>query len=394
MSQAIHCPQCNKKYSLPANPPATFTCRQCQTLMDLSDFGGQDAPAAPAAPSGGAPKSRRTRAKGGGGGRRQAAPPPPSRGGGRRSRRGAPAGPSRGGRSRRGAREDDFDDGGRRAARARKENNNAVIIGAAVALVVVVALAIIILGSKDEEPTGTQDTAKVGEKKKDAPSALTGIGGGDDTSAAPTGDAPKADTPKGDAPSGGTPAKSDTPKGDAPKPAEAKKKKRLRNTSIKSMRLEIHDWPDEVDAETRKQVDEAVQALYGAGREFEEAKEFLRTKGRVIAGRIISEFKRVDESPGFDRRDGASLAGVLDSVLRSIDGYQERRFKEENQIRATSRPSFILKIAKRWTAWWVSDEWKNNPRDPWDPFEDSFDEPEGKKKKKGEGSGFGKRAGG
>ena len=33
-----------------------------------------------------------------------------------------------------------------------------MIIGAAVALVVVVALAIIILGSKDEEPTGTQDT--------------------------------------------------------------------------------------------------------------------------------------------------------------------------------------------------------------------------------------------
>ena len=40
---------------------------------------------------------------------------------------------------------------------------------------------------------------------------------------------------------------------------------------------------------------------------------FLATKGRPIAGRLISEFKRIDESPGFDNREAASLAGVIDS---------------------------------------------------------------------------------
>lgn len=400
MSQAIHCPGCNKKYSLPENPPATFTCRQCGTLMDLSDFGGQDRPPKPARQeAGGPPRSRRQRAKGGGGGGRGA--PAPSRGSGRSSR--AAAGPSRAGGSRggrRGRRDDEYDDGGRRGARARKENNNAAMIGAIVALVVVVALAIIILGGKDDEPVdgGGTDSAKA--PKGDAPTALTGLssdpasGAGQPAGAAPAASAPTGDAPKAAAPKG-TPPKAAPPKAEPKSDGGASKSPPVRNRDIRSMKLEIHEWPDEVDAETRTQVEEAIAAVHAGGRDGIEAKDFLISKGRPVAGRIISEFKKISESPGFDNRDGASQAGMFDAILRKIDGWQERRFREQNQIRHMSREKFIMQIAQRWTAWWTSGEWKRNPRKPWDPFEDSWDDVDGsKKKKKGKGQGFGKRAGG
>ncbi|MDF1702239.1 MAG: hypothetical protein P1V36_13870 [Planctomycetota bacterium] len=401
MSEAIHCPECNKKYSLPANPPATFTCRQCNTLMDLSDFGGQDAPAEPARKQGGGPpRSRKQRARGGGG-----APPPPSRGGGGRASRGSRGGrgggapaASRGRGGRRGAAQDDGDDGrgGRRGGgRGGKDNNNAVIIGSLVGLLVVVGLVVAIMMSKDDAPV--QPTEGTKTAKKEATKALTGLSS-DPAAEAPTAEAPKAEAPKGEAPKAEAP-KSTAPAGEAPKGAAPKgeapvESSRLRNRSIRGMKLQKHAWPDEVDTETRTQVDEAVAALYRGGRDSLDAREFLEAKGRPIAGRLISEFKVIQESPGFEGREGASLAGIFDSVLRTIDGWQERRFREQNQIRATSQPSFTLRVAQRWTAWWVTEEWKNNPRKPWDPHEDSFDEQPAKKGAKKKGSGFRKRAGG
>lgn len=41
MSQVVQCPSCEKRFRLPPNPPATFTCTGCGTVMDLSDFGGR-----------------------------------------------------------------------------------------------------------------------------------------------------------------------------------------------------------------------------------------------------------------------------------------------------------------------------------------------------------------
>ncbi len=46
MTQAILCPQCEKRYTLPPQPPAQASCTACGTLMDLTAFGG-GAPVAP-----------------------------------------------------------------------------------------------------------------------------------------------------------------------------------------------------------------------------------------------------------------------------------------------------------------------------------------------------------
>ncbi|MDA1193980.1 MAG: hypothetical protein O2894_02240, partial [Planctomycetota bacterium] len=278
----------------------------------------------------------------------------------------------------------EFEDepGGRRG---RKESNNALIIGAISALVVVVVLVVIIVTSKDDPKTPTPETANV-PSSNGGNHALTGL--------APTEEGPDEveDVPAdaaGTTPAKGDASKSAPAKGDAEAAAKA-----ARQTNIRGIQLKVFEWPEEVDAETRTQVDQAVRGLYAGGRDAMDARDYLQAKGRVICGRLISEFKTLQDSPGFQDREGASVAGAIDSVLRSIDGWQERRWKEQNQIRVSSQPSVIEHIAKRWTAWWESDEWQKNPREPWDPMTDSFEEEEKKKDdKKDEDSGFGKRAG-
>ena len=402
MTDVIQCPQCDKKFRLPENPPATFTCNQCGTLMDLSDFGGADQPeqpepAAAAAPAG-APRSRRSRARGGhrgggGGGAAAAGSAPTRQGGGRRrARRGAARGGGRGRGS--AAQHDEYDDEPRGRRGGPQKSNSAAIIGVVAAVVVVVVLIVVASnkGEVDDSATGGGgstagiDGRPAGGGLKTTRLKTTPIGG--TAGGAGTGAEPIAGDPSGGEPTGGSGATG----------TSGKKKRSGRYKRMSKVEFEIFDWPEEVDEETRAKVDECIKALYLGGRDATDAEEYLVGKGRPICGRLISEFKNISDSPGLDTKQGASLAGAIDAVLRKIDGWMERKWKELKPVRHSSHPNFTKRVAQRWTWWWANDEWKHEPRKPWDPFEDESDdtetgikEPEKKKKKKG--SGFSKRAG-
>jgi hypothetical protein len=172
---------------------------------------------------------------------------------------------------------------------------------------------------------------------------------------------------------------------------------------LSRVELRTHAWPDDVDGAVRAQADQAIQKMYAGGRDGVEAADWFVKQGRPAAGRLINEFRAIEESPGFDKREGAAMAMVIDGTLRRIDGQIERFWEERERIRAWgayASPQFIERIAKRWTWWWIEGEWKDNPRKPWDPFEDESDAtPTGMKKKAEEPkdpnkSGYGKRAGG
>lgn len=195
----------------------------------------------------------------------------------------------------------------------------------------------------------------------------------------------------------------DTPEVAAPRvPYSRRKRSRTRKgkPNIARVQLQSFEWPDEVDAGTRAQVEDAIINLYRGGRDGVEAGDWLVSQGHVVCGRLISEFKTIKASPGFDNREGASMASVIDGTLRRIDGFIEREWKETARIRAWgiyAAPSFIDRTARRWTWWWKTGEWKTNPQRPWDPHEEVDDMADGykrpgakKKKKKG---GYSKPAG-
>ncbi|MDJ0520658.1 MAG: hypothetical protein QNJ90_01145 [Planctomycetota bacterium] len=384
MSDVIQCPQCDKRFRLPENVPATFTCTGCGTLMDLSDFGGAEPEPEPVRPArssrggGGAPRTRTQRRKGGGrsGGRAAAGPAP--------SRRG------RAGGRRRGRHAHDDEPHGGYAQRAQRRQGNGLLIGSLVGLGVAIILVIVMLSGKDDD-TGPGD----GGKK-------TAAKGTEGTSGAGTSSKGTPGTKKGPVKPGSkeVPVAADGTELTAPDgtgeggEGAAPKRKRPKPVRLSRLKLEKWPWPDEVDEATRVQVEEAIQNLYRGGRDGNEAEDFLVSKGRIVCGRVISEFRAIEESPGFHDREGASRAGAIDTVLRKIDGVIERKFFEENRIRASSRPTFTLTIARRWTWWWKTEEWKNNPREPFDPFSETIEDLKSGGKDKKKKSGFGKRAGG
>ena len=392
MSQVIHCPSCNKKFRLGANVPATFTCTSCGTLMDLSDFGGQEPAPAPAAPSrGGAPQSRRSRARGGGGGS-----PAPSRS--RGGRGGAPSRSRRGGRGRAAPQEDYYEDEAPRGYRGRQQKSNApLIIGSVAALMVAVILVVIKMKGDDEgpppaDPSKTKKTASSGAN----PGASNPTPAAAGTPAAANNAAPAGNTPAPAA--GNTPAPA---AGTAPAPAagEVTAPKKPRKTRIISGKtdLQVFEWPEDIDAETRAKAEEGIKAMYAGGRDWTDAQDWFIEQGHKLCGRLISEFKTISDSPGFEDRLGRSYASAIDATLRKIDGWMERKQKQRDPIRASSSPTFVKKIAKKWTWWWKNDVWVDDPEKIWDPFEDEDDSsPTGikKPKKKKKGGGFGKRAGG
>lgn len=322
MSQAVLCPQCEKRYNLPDNPPATFTCKQCGALMDLTAFGGGK-------------------------------PPPPStpkKGTGRRRRARGPSPQER---------------------RQQRENKAPIF---AIILVVLIVVVLIAARSGSDEPD--QPPPK---KKRVA-------------------EVQPVDVPK--------PSLSAEEQWAAMKKKRKTKRPPVREDGSLKLRLSrIHlkplDWPEEVGEETRQKVEESLRLMYAGGADGNEARDWLVSQGRPIAGRVISEFQAIRESPGWDNRDGTSMAMQVDAVLREIDGFMERTCREREQIRSTgvyAGQSFMTRIAKRWTWWWESGEWQTNPQKPWDPFEDESDDTdtgmkptESKKKKKG--GGFAKRAG-
>src|SRR5262245_21708249 len=130
----ILCPQCSKKFKLPAKPHAVFTCTGCGTAMDLSAFRAA-APAVPAAPASAAA---------------QAAPEP--RRSHRSSRGGGPARlTARVHRDRADADEDDVRDERASRAEQQKQSANKMIIFSLVGFIVVVGLIFIMLKKKSGE---------------------------------------------------------------------------------------------------------------------------------------------------------------------------------------------------------------------------------------------------
>ena len=325
MSDAILCPQCEKRYKLPENPPATFTCKQCGTLIDLSAFGG------------GAP------------------PPPPTQRTRPRGRRAPP---------------------GRQPAPRAARQQQAPIMG----IVLVVLIVIVLIAAR----SGGEDSPRKPKKK---PTPVTQA---QETEPPTPIRRPVSDT---------TDKETSQAKRNAKRPKVADDgslKIRLSRVELKPL-----DWPEGVSDEVKQRTDEAIRQIYAGGRESVDAEAWLIEQGRPIAGRLISEFASIEKSPGFDNRDGTSMAMVIDAILHKIDGFIERSCKERGQIKSTgfyAGQSFITRTAKRWTWWWESGEWQSNPQKPWDPFEDESDEtpsgmksPEKKDPKKG--TGFQKRAG-
>ncbi len=319
MTQAVLCPGCQKRFSLPENPPKVFTCTQCQTPMDLTAFGGGEPPPPSPAPSGGAPRA-------GGSGARRRRPPP----------RGAP--PPEHGRPRQG---------------------NPAAVWGVIGIVVLLGFVIIVSNKGpdiDDEPAPRKRAAV-----KPAPLPVEEVG-----DVAP------------------------------PRVPYKKRKERSRTRKgkprISNVKLQRFEWPEELDAATKTQIEDSIMQMYRGGRDGVEAGEWLVNKGHIVAGRLISEFKAIKESPGFDNREGASMASVIDGTLRRIDGFIEREWKETAKIRAWgiyAAPSFIERTAKRWTWWWKHDEWKTNPQKPWDPheeiegMEDGYKRPGKKRKPRG-----------
>jgi hypothetical protein len=296
MSQDVLCPQCQKRYSLPEDPPATYACTQCGTVLDLSAFRG-----------------------GAGGARHRAAPPPQPR---------AP--------------------GARRAG-----GSNAAVTWGIVGVAALVLLVIVVSAGKDPVEEDPRPRKRVEVVEAPPPEPI----------AAPV---DTVHTRKRD-----------------------RKRTRKGKPNISRVELKSFEWPEAIDSETRNRVETAIATLYRGSRDASDARDYLVGLGHPICGRLVSEFHAIRSSPGFDNREGASMASVIDGTLRLIDGFIEREFKETARIRAWgiyAAPSFIERIAKRWTWWWENEEWRTNPRTPWDPHEEVEGEMKDGYRRPGEGA--------
>lgn len=355
MSQVIQCPSCDKRFRLPPNPPATYACSGCGTVMDLSDFGGR-APAAAAAPSAPTAPSRRAG---------------PSRGGRGRSpsRR---SGSSRGGRDRDDG-YDDADDGGR-GRRQRPKANHTPVILLSVALLVGAVVAVIAMSSGKDEPEKPVETAGGGGTPPMgvAPSPLPGAGS-PAVGLPGTGVVPVAGTPAG---TGGGPAAAGGETGRvAPEGGDTGSRRRARHNANR-VELQEFPWLEEVDAAIRAQAEDKIADIRRGARDGEEATKWFVQQGRPVASRLISEFKKLsDASNGFEdgprNNEARSIAAAIDSTLRKMDGFLERTYDMQDELlRHNSPQSRVVTVAKRWTLWWEKGIWKDDPQPPWDAFVD------------------------
>ncbi len=382
-ANVIACPSCNKRFRLPARPPATFACSNCGTVMDLSAFQATAPAIAPAvvsggqSSSGGSPRSRSSRARASRSSRRsssRAAVSSASRSSGAR----------RSSRSSRGRRDDydDYDDDrGYRRGRRRQKSNNGLVIGLVAGLVAVGLLIAFVASRSDDttESTGGTDVADSSTPGTSTPSTSasgmnpTGTSVGVGTAATGTPSASGTTAVGGATPAGTTPDKpastgdSSTPKADAPAP-----RRRRTRMNVRKYEMKVYPWHRDVPEDLRAQV-EGWMDMYvnGGGRDKIEAQEKLieaGTKNRAICGRIISEFKKLDESPGLNNPLGKSRAASIEQLLRKIDGWQERHWEEYQSFHRSSPGSRVLGLIKRWLAWWESDRWKSHPLKPWDEF--------------------------
>ena len=369
MSQVIECPSCAKRFRLGDRPPATHTCGECGTVMDLSDFGGRERqPAAAAAPS--APATR--------GQRRRGAPTARSGGGGggapSRRRSGGRPSAARGRAAARRRRDDydDYEDDYRPRGRPRQSNTGLLLVLGTLGIVVL-GLVIALMSKKDDTPiddSATRAAQNTGVVERSV-GTMGGVRPGVPSAAgAGVGDAMANNNGGGADPAPAKGGASDD-SGGAPKPAKTTRRGMGRH-NVKKFKLQQFPWDDSVDAETRGKVDEAIVAMYRGDRKSKDAQRFLVSQGRKIGSRLVSEFHAISTNETFDSREGRVKAGQIDSTLRKIDGWMERYWDEEKTVQVTTPPDTVLGFAKRWTVWWAKDYWKKSPMEIWDPMVDKF----------------------
>ncbi len=371
--QIIQCPTCGKKYRLKGAPPPTFTCRGCQTVMDLSGF------QAAAAPAPGPVETARRGAsppRGGGGGAPSSRHRPGHRAGAssRRSRRGEPAADA------------GEDEGRPRYSGREKKPNTALLIGS-VAGVVVAGLALFLFMTGGDKPDAKKDAAKNVAPVSATPPETTNTGPETPTTGPATTDATES------------PDKPNDPPKEKPKPKDVEEARpELSEGDYASIpipegktkygwnaaRIQTYPWPSYVTGEEKNQIDQWVHTLvWGSGRDADEAGDALvkldafPKKGEEFkaVGRLITEFKNVlGQGSASDPMTLARLR-VIDRTLRRIDGAMEREFKDIDGININSSDRDAERLIKRWNWWYDLEKWRLR-RQPYDPREDMTDSPD------------------
>ncbi len=348
MDNVIQCPTCSKKYRLAGTPPATFECRNCGTVMDLSAF------AQPAAP----PPAQLAQPAG-----RAAAP---ARGGVPQRRGARSRSAARGRRGRRRDYDDDhgYDDEDGHPHYHSRGPNQTLVFGSAI--VVVIALAAFIFWVSRDKPKPPEEPKKV---------AKTPV-------YVPTPDEPEEEVV----------VKKRTPK--VEKGREDEKRPELREGRLDNVPIpegkqkyrvgqadiKTYPWPEYVTAEERNEIEEAVSNLELGGIDAQDAERYLvqldarSDDGKLKpgeefkgVGRVVSEFKNILDEYNGEVSDRLCLARLmqLDRILRAIDGMPQRDFGDREGIRSQSLDRHVKLVIKRWNWWYDLEKWHMR-REPWD----------------------------
>lgn len=365
MDDIIQCPTCSKKYRLKGNPPPTFTCRECGTVMDLSAFAqpAAPAPAAPAAPA------------------QPAAPPPPAGGAPSRGtvpsrRRGAgghrrPRGAAARGRHRRDEYPDeDYDDERPRYQPRKQGPSSALIIGSVAAFLVAVIIVIVMVMSQEEPPPPKEEPEVAKEPYVEPPDEPE-----------PPKEEPKVLKPKPGREDEKRPELAQGNLDSLPVP-EGKQKYRWQRAEIKT-----YPYPDHVTAEEKNKIEEMMKELEWGGRGMYDAMDALAemdcrdADGKLkpgtefkAVGRLISEFKNILDAydNSYENEECKARLMTVDKILRKIDGFQQRDFADRQGIRVQSTESEVKHAILRWNWWYDLHKWQLR-REPWDEREDLED---------------------
>lgn len=259
-----------------------------------------------------------------------------------------------------------------------------MIVGsiAAVAILLVLVLVLVNRGDDDPAPAGDGDGGSTPVASTDGTSASTSDPLTSGMPAPVPGATPVAPVPgMPTAPIAGADADEDDP--GATKPPV----RRGGSPRLKDVQLKTFDWPDEVDEETRAQAELQVENLWIGGRDGADAEEWFVEQGNKLAGRLISEFPRIQQEYGLEDRRAKTDFMVLDRILSKMDGYIARKWHSTHPITHVSTESIIEKRLKQWTVWFDMGYW-SEPVRPWDPRVDEEDSAEDGAKPKPKERGF------
>ena len=375
--QVIQCPTCGKRYRMKGNPPATFTCKGCQTVMDLSGYRQPEAvPAVPVKPIG--PRSGPS-AKAGAGA--------PAGVPHRRAHRRAGSSPRSRGRHAEEAYDDQDGGGGRHHYQSHEKDQNKQILIVAGGLFLVAVVALMFWLSSESTRKAEEAAAKkiadekVLEQGRENRERLAAQLIVDQAALAAAAAAAPAAVPV---------VAKVNPLETRPELAEGSMlslpipEGKTKYMSGKAP-IQTYAWPDFVTAEERNKIEESITAMIEiGGRDGDEGQEYMVSldvdeqdghKFRAVP-RLISEFKNLLDTLDFADRLTAAKFRSLDRTLRAIDGFQERDFKDLHGLTINSNKRDVEKAAMRWN-WWYDLEKYRLRRKPWDQREDLGDADEG-----------------